>query len=117
MCFTGFPAVLSAILITSILGPGMINSMIAIGIFNIPIFAQIDAFDLPLSLGKGLCHFREGHREKRCRDHLEIYSPQHPLHPDRSGDGPVCDCDPGRGRFELSGIGNPTSPCELGQDA
>jgi len=37
----GFPAVLSAILITSILGPGVINSMIAIGIFNIPIFARV----------------------------------------------------------------------------
>jgi len=37
----GFPAVLSAILITSILGPGIINSMFAIGIFNIPIFARV----------------------------------------------------------------------------
>ena len=37
----GFPAVLSAILITSILGPSVINSMIAIGIFNIPIFARL----------------------------------------------------------------------------
>ncbi len=37
----GFPAVLSAILITSILGPGAINSMMAIGIFNIPIFARL----------------------------------------------------------------------------
>jgi peptide/nickel transport system permease protein len=37
----GFPAVLSAILITSILGPGIINSMIAIGIFNTPIFARL----------------------------------------------------------------------------
>lgn len=37
----GFPAVLSAILITSILGPGIVNSMIAIGIFNIPIFVRL----------------------------------------------------------------------------
>jgi peptide/nickel transport system permease protein len=37
----GFPAVLSAILITSILGPGILNSMIAIGLFNIPIFARV----------------------------------------------------------------------------
>ena len=37
----GFPAVLGAILITSVLGPGVINSMIAIGIFNIPIFARL----------------------------------------------------------------------------
>jgi len=37
----GFPAVLSAILITSILSPGIVNSMVAIGIFNIPIFARL----------------------------------------------------------------------------
>lgn len=39
--FYGFPAVLSAILITSTLGPGIINSMLAIGIFYIPIFARL----------------------------------------------------------------------------
>ena len=39
--FYGFPAALSAILITSILGPGMVNSMLAIGIFYIPIFARL----------------------------------------------------------------------------
>jgi len=37
----GFPAVLSAILVTSSFGPGIINSMVAIGIFNIPIFARL----------------------------------------------------------------------------
>lgn len=37
----GFPAVLSAIFFTSIFGPGIVNSMIAIGIFNIPIFARL----------------------------------------------------------------------------
>ena len=37
----GFPAVLSAILITAILTPGILNSMVAIGVFNIPIFARL----------------------------------------------------------------------------
>ena len=37
----GFPAVLSAILITSLLGPSMVNAMLAIGIFYIPIFARL----------------------------------------------------------------------------
>lgn len=37
----GFPAVLTAILITSILGPSMLNAMLAIGIFYIPIFARL----------------------------------------------------------------------------
>lgn len=36
-----FPAVLTAILITSILGPSMTNAMLAIGIFYIPVFARL----------------------------------------------------------------------------
>ena len=36
-----FPAVLTAILITSILGPSMVNAMLAIGIFYIPVFARL----------------------------------------------------------------------------
>lgn len=36
-----FPALLSAVMITSIFGPGAINSIIAIGIFNIPVFARL----------------------------------------------------------------------------
>lgn len=37
----GFPAILMAILITSILRPGIQNSMIAIGIATIPVFARL----------------------------------------------------------------------------
>ncbi len=37
----GFPPLLSAILITSIYGGGIVNSMIAIGIFNVPIFSRL----------------------------------------------------------------------------
>ncbi len=36
-----FPSLLSAVLITSIFGPGAINAVIAIGIFNIPVFARV----------------------------------------------------------------------------
>jgi len=36
-----FPAILSAIMITAILGPGIVNSILAIGIFNIPVFARV----------------------------------------------------------------------------
>jgi len=37
----GFPAVLSAILITAVMGPSAVNAMLAIGIFYIPIFARL----------------------------------------------------------------------------
>ncbi len=36
-----FPAVLNALLLSSLLGPGIRNSMIAIGIYNIPVFARL----------------------------------------------------------------------------
>ena len=36
-----FPAILSAIMLTAVFGPGMVNAMIAIGIYNIPTFARI----------------------------------------------------------------------------
>jgi len=36
-----FPSLITAIMITAILGPGAVNSIIAIGIFNIPVFARV----------------------------------------------------------------------------
>lgn len=36
-----FPALLTAVIITAIAGPGAINAMIAIGVFNIPVFARL----------------------------------------------------------------------------
>jgi peptide/nickel transport system permease protein len=36
-----FPALLTAIMLTAIYGPGLVTSILAIGIFNIPVFARI----------------------------------------------------------------------------
>ena len=36
-----FPAILSAIMLTAVFGAGMVNSIIAIGIFNIPTFIRV----------------------------------------------------------------------------
>ena len=36
-----FPAILSAIMLTAVFGAGLVNAIIAIGIFNIPTFARI----------------------------------------------------------------------------
>ncbi len=36
-----FPALLSAVMITAVAGPGAINAVTAIGIFNIPVFARL----------------------------------------------------------------------------
>lgn len=36
-----FPALLLAILLTAIYGPGAVNAIVAIGVFNIPVFARV----------------------------------------------------------------------------
>lgn len=36
-----FPALVIAILITAVFGPGAVNAIIAIGIFNVPVFARV----------------------------------------------------------------------------
>jgi peptide/nickel transport system permease protein len=36
-----FPALLTAVMITALWGPGAVNAIIAIGIFNIPVFARL----------------------------------------------------------------------------
>lgn len=36
-----FPALILAILLTALLGPGALNAVLAIGIFNIPVFARL----------------------------------------------------------------------------
>ena len=47
-----FPALLIAILITAVFGPGAINAIIAIGIFNIPVFARADPRRGAVSCGR-----------------------------------------------------------------
>ncbi len=36
-----FPALLLAILLTAVLGPGQLNAVLAIGLFNVPVFARL----------------------------------------------------------------------------
>jgi peptide/nickel transport system permease protein len=36
-----FPAIIVAILVTALFGPGAINAVLAIGLFNIPVFARV----------------------------------------------------------------------------
>jgi len=36
-----FPALLTAVIITAVFGPGAVNAMLAIGIFNVPVFARV----------------------------------------------------------------------------
>ena len=67
-----FPALLSAIMLTAIYGPGLVTSIVAIGIFNIPVFARItraaalsiwsrDFVTASRACGKGAWHITFAH--------------------------------------------------------
>src|SRR5688500_6148001 len=55
----GFPAILSALLFTAVFGPGMVISMVAIGLAFMPAFARLTRGSfLELQIGRASC--REG---------------------------------------------------------
>ncbi len=67
-----FPALLSAIMLTAIYGPGLATSIVAIGIFNIPVFARVtrasalgvwsrDYVTASRACGKGAWHITVAH--------------------------------------------------------
>ena len=47
-----FPALLTAIMLTAIYGPGLVTSIVAIGIFNIPEFARITRASARIAIAK-----------------------------------------------------------------
>ena len=50
-----FPSILLAIFISAVLGRGLVNTMIAIGIVNIPVFARTVRAAVDLGQGPGVC--------------------------------------------------------------
>ena len=53
-----FPAILSAIMLTAILGPGGVNSILAIGLYNIPVFARLTRGSAMAARASGKGRFR-----------------------------------------------------------
>ena len=67
-----FPALLTAIMLAAVQGPGLVTSVVAIGIFNIPVFARIsrgaaravwarDYVTASRACGKGAWHVTRAH--------------------------------------------------------
>jgi peptide/nickel transport system permease protein len=78
-----FPALLSAIMLTAIYGPGLATSTLAIGIFNIPVFARItrgsalavwsrDFVLASRACGKGTWHITFAHVLPNLASHLVV---------------------------------------------
>lgn len=70
-----FPAIILAILIAAVYGPGAINAVIAIGVFNIPVFARLTrGAALPIWT-RGYVMSAQTAGKNRCRISLEHILP------------------------------------------
>ena len=101
-----FPSLLIAIMITAVFGPSAVNAILAIGIFNVPVFARLTRGAALSALAARLRAGGAGGRQGRGAD-LGRAHPAQPREPaDRAGDDPVLARHPGRGRVSpMSGSG------------
>ena len=97
-----FPALLLAIMLTSTFGPGVVNAIIAIGVYNVPIIAKLTRATANgvLSREYALAARAAGQRADRHRDRSR--AAQYRARADRAGDDSIRDRHSGRGGALLS---------------
>jgi peptide/nickel transport system permease protein len=111
-----FPSLVIAILITAVFGPSAtVNAILAIGIFNIPVFARVTRGGRCRS-GRSTTSWRRGWRA-RGADLGRAYPAQHRQPADRAGHDPVLAGHPGRGRAQLCRPRRAAAGSLLGPDA
>ena len=111
-----FPALLLAIMLTAVFGAGVVNAIIAIGVFNVPVFAK-----LTRAVGQGGAGARlhaGGPRGGKGagRHRLRARVAECRAGADRPGDDPVRGRDPRRGGAVLSGSWRAAPRGVLGSD-
>ena len=112
-----FPALLSAIMITAIFGPGAVNAIIAIGIFNIPVFARVArAGALALWPREFILAARAAGKGQALIT-IEHILPNIANTAARAGHHPVRARHPRRGRAVLCRARRAAADAELGPDA
>ncbi len=112
-----FPALLIAIMITAVFGPGAINAIIAIGIFNIPVFARLARAGGAGAVDARLHPRRARRRQGPDADLGRAHPAQHRQHAGGAGDDPVLARHSRRGRALLCRARRAAADAELGPDA
>jgi peptide/nickel transport system permease protein len=111
-----FPSLLLAIMITAVFGPGAINAIIAIGIFNVPVFARL-ARGAALSLWTRDFVLAARVAGKTGADLRRTHSAQHRQPADRAGYHPVLARHPRRSSTCLCRARRTAAAAKLGPHA
>ena len=112
-----FPALLSAVMITAIFGPGAINAHCRHRHLQHPGLCAYCSRRRAEPLAARIHSRRPGFRQEPGKDHHRTHHSEHPEHPDRSRHHPILARHPGRGRSELCGAWHPAADGQLGEDA
>ena len=112
-----FPALLSAIMLTAIYGPGLVTSIVAIGIFNIPVFARITRASANAVWTREFVLAARACGKGALAHHVRARAAEHRLGADRAGDDPLRHRHPRRGGAELPRPGHAAAAAELGPHA
>ncbi len=112
-----FPAVLSAIMIGALVGSGPLAAVLAIAIFNMPVFARVSrGVALQVWTFDYIAAARVP-RQASLAHHGGGRAAEHRRRPHRPGDDPARARHPDRGRPELSRPRRAPAQSELGADA
>ena len=112
-----FPALLTAIMLTSTLGPGVVNAIIAIGVYNVPVIAKLTRATANGVLSREYALAARAAGRGPSRDRLRSRAAQHRAGADRAGDDSIRHRHPGRGGALLPRPRRPAAADILGQDA
>ena len=96
--FFSFPALLLAIGVAAMLGPGLNNAIIAIAVVYSPVFGRVVRGPVLVERGKEYVEAARVIGASSPRDHPEARLPERALAADRPGDDHALAGDPGRGR-------------------
>ncbi len=109
-----FPALLSAIMLAAIYGPGLMTGIVAIGIFNIPVFARITRAAANAVWAREYVLAARAAGEGPLADHARPCAAQHRQRADRAGHDAVRHRHHRRGGAELPGSGHAAAACPAG---
>ena len=109
-----FPALLLAIMLTAVFGAGIVNSIIAIGIFYIPTFARVTRASANAVWAREYILAARACGKGTLAHHAGACAAQHPLGADRAGHHPVCAGHPGRSGAVVPGAGHAAARALVG---
>ena len=112
-----FPSLLLALVMVTILGPGLFNAMLAIALMLQPHFARLTRAAVMAEKNREYVVVRQGGRSRPSQADAGHHPAELPGAADRAGDAVILQRHPRRGRARLPRPGRAAADARMGHDA